>query len=194
MVKINRVKEHHLILGGARSGKSSFAEAQVISKAELNVGSTLHYVATAICFDDEMKERVQHHKNRRGHQWVEHEEPVALADKLSQFGDADVVLVDCLTLWLNNVLYELGEDATNQEVEQEIERVCAVLAKSEAQIFMVSNEVGLGVVPLGKVSRLFVDNAGRMNQAIAKICGQVTLIAAGLPLSLKDETRQVERQ
>jgi len=193
LVNINTVKKHHLVLGGARSGKSSFAEAQVVSKVNQSEGSTLHYVATAICFDEEMKERVQHHKNRRGTQWVEHEEPVALADKLSQFGSTDVVLVDCLTLWLNNVLYELGDDATNLKVEQEIEHVCEVLAKSEAQIVMVSNEVGLGVVPLGKVSRLFVDNAGRMNQAVAKICGQVTLIAAGLPLSLKDEISMVKQ-
>ncbi|MEZ9417505.1 bifunctional adenosylcobinamide kinase/adenosylcobinamide-phosphate guanylyltransferase, partial [Vibrio sp. 10N.286.49.E1] len=79
----------------------------------------------------------------------------------------DVVLIDCLTLWLNNIIFELGDDATNEQVEAVVEILVKSVEQSPAQIIMVSNEVGLGVVPLGKVSRLFVDNAGRMNQALA---------------------------
>jgi adenosylcobinamide kinase/adenosylcobinamide-phosphate guanylyltransferase len=96
-------------------------------------------------------------------------------------------LVDCLTLWLNNVIYQLGEQATNAQVESWIEELVDAIEESPANIILVSNEVGLGVVPMGQVSRLFVDNAGRMNQALAKVVKQVTFIAAGLPMVLKNE-------
>ncbi|MGF1756147.1 bifunctional adenosylcobinamide kinase/adenosylcobinamide-phosphate guanylyltransferase, partial [Vibrio makurazakiensis] len=147
----------------------------------------LHYIATAICFDDEMQQRVKHHQARRGAEWQEHEVPVQLANKLQQFNDQDVVLIDCLTLWLNNIIFELGDEATNQHVEDEVEKLAVAVEACSAQLVMVSNEVGLGVVPLGKVSRLFVDNAGRMNQVLARVCAQVTFVAAGLPMVLKNE-------
>ncbi|MFW8159917.1 bifunctional adenosylcobinamide kinase/adenosylcobinamide-phosphate guanylyltransferase, partial [Klebsiella pneumoniae] len=85
-------------------------------------------------------------------------------------------------LWLNNLIFELGDDATNEQVETVIEALVQSVEQSPAQIIIVSNEVGLGVVPLGKVSRLFVDNAGRMNQALARVVERVTLVTAGLPL------------
>ena len=179
------MNNHHLILGGARSGKSGFAEQKAIELANLSSELKLNYVATAICFDEEMKERIAHHQKRRNERWIEHEESRALEALFSGFGRHDVVLVDCLTLWLNNVIYDLGEEATNEQVELEIERLVSAINQSTAQFIMVSNEVGLGIVPMGKVSRLFVDNAGRMNQALARVVGNVTFIAAGLPMKLK---------
>ena len=98
-----------------------------------------------------------------------------------------MVLVDCLTLWLNNVIYQLGEQATNAQVESWIEELVDAVEASPANIILVSNEVGLGVVPMGQVSRLFVDNAGRMNQALAKVVKQVTFLSAGLPMVPKNE-------
>ncbi|MGF1711350.1 bifunctional adenosylcobinamide kinase/adenosylcobinamide-phosphate guanylyltransferase [Vibrio kagoshimensis] len=179
------MNNHHLILGGARSGKSGFAEQQAIELANSSNDLRLNYVATAICFDEEMKERIAHHQQRRNERWIEHEESSALDTLFSGFDHNDIVLVDCLTLWLNNVIYNLGEEATNEQVELEIERLVSSVNQSNAQFIMVSNEVGLGIVPMGKVSRLFVDNAGRMNQALARVVANVTFIAAGLPMKLK---------
>jgi adenosylcobinamide kinase/adenosylcobinamide-phosphate guanylyltransferase len=185
--QINQVSQRnsHLVLGGARSGKSSFAEQQALCSLAACSNGRLNYIATATYLDDEMRERIVHHKQRRGELWIEHEAPVELAEKLLSFGQNDVVLIDCLTLWLNNIIFELGDDATNEQVEAVVEVLVKSVEQSPAQIIMVSNEVGLGVVPLGKVSRLFVDNAGRMNQALARVVERVTLVAAGLPLSLK---------
>ncbi|ROR87729.1 adenosylcobinamide kinase /adenosylcobinamide-phosphate guanylyltransferase [Vibrio crassostreae] len=184
----------HLVLGGARSGKSSFAEQQALCALEACSNGRLHYIATATYLDDEMRERIAHHKDRRGEQWIEHEEPVELATKLQSFNQDDVVLIDCLTLWLNNIIFELGDYATNAQVEAVVEALVKSVEQSPANIIMVSNEVGLGVVPLGKVSRLFVDNAGRMNQALARVVERVTLIAAGLPLHLKPSNHSLDTQ
>ncbi|CAH6978969.1 Bifunctional adenosylcobalamin biosynthesis protein CobP [Vibrio chagasii] len=184
----------HLVLGGARSGKSSFAEQQALCAIEACSNGRLHYIATATYLDDEMRERIAHHQQRRGEQWIEHEVPVELAEKLQSFEKEDVVLIDCLTLWLNNIIFELGDDATNEQVEAVVEVLVKSVEQSQAQIIMVSNEVGLGVVPLGKVSRLFVDNAGRMNQALASVVERVTLIAAGLPLNLKPSNHSFDAQ
>ncbi|MCK6264930.1 bifunctional adenosylcobinamide kinase/adenosylcobinamide-phosphate guanylyltransferase [Vibrio sp. ZSDE26] len=177
----------HLILGGARSGKSSHAER--VAKAHYlesqYINKSLHYIATAQAFDDEMTARIKHHKEQRGDQWEEHEVPLALASALKEFGSSDVVLIDCLTLWLNNVIYHLGDNVTDEQIQQHITVLVDALAKTEATVLLVSNEVGLGVVPLGEVSRLFVDHAGWMNQKIATIASKVELIAAGLPLQLK---------
>ncbi|MCG9558070.1 bifunctional adenosylcobinamide kinase/adenosylcobinamide-phosphate guanylyltransferase [Vibrio kanaloae] len=178
-------RNSHLVLGGARSGKSSYAEQQALSALAACSNGRLHYIATATYLDDEMRERIAHHQQRRGEQWIEHEVPVELAEKLQAFNQGDVVLIDCLTLWLNNLIFELGDDATNEQVETVIEALVQSVEQSPAQIIIVSNEVGLGVVPLGKVSRLFVDNAGRMNQALARVVERVTLVTAGLPLILK---------
>lgn len=141
-----------------------------------------------------MRERIAHHQQRRDELWAEHEVPVELAEKLQSFDQDDVVLIDCLTLWLNNVIFELGDDATNEQVEAVVEVLVKSVEQSPAQIIMVSNEVGLGVVPLGKVSRLFVDNAGRMNQSLARVVERVTLIAAGLPLNLKPSIHSIHSE
>ncbi|CAM3001509.1 bifunctional adenosylcobinamide kinase/adenosylcobinamide-phosphate guanylyltransferase [Vibrio mytili] len=174
-----------LILGGARSGKSRLAEQSAQALAHTS-GATLHYVATALPFDDEMRERIAHHKKQRGAGWQEHECPRRLAALLLSLGRDDVVLVDCLTLWLNNWIFELGDDCTNEKLEVEINRLVEAASHCEASVIFVSNEVGMGVVPLGAVSRYFVDNAGRMNQRLAEVCDRVTFVAAGLPLVLKE--------
>ena len=189
-----RQRNSYLVLGGARSGKSSFAEQQALCALEACSNGRLHYIATATYLDDEMRERIAHHQQRRDELWAEHEVPVELAEKLQSFDQDDVVLIDCLTLWLNNVIFELGDDATNEQVEAVVEVLVKSVEQSPAQIIMVSNEVGLGVVPLGKVSRLFVDNAGRMNQSLARVVERVTLIAAGLPLNLKPSIHSIHSE
>ncbi|PMN54606.1 bifunctional adenosylcobinamide kinase/adenosylcobinamide-phosphate guanylyltransferase [Vibrio lentus] len=196
MNQINQASQRnsHLVFGGARSGKSSFAEQQALCALEACSNGRLNYIATATYLDDEMRERIAHHKERRGEQWIEHEVPVELAEKLQSFEKEDVVLIDCLTLWLNNIIFELGDGATNEQVEAVVEALVRSVEQSPAHIIMVSNEVGLGVVPLGKVSRLFVDNAGRMNQALARVVERVTLIAAGLPLHLKPSNQSLDTQ
>lgn len=100
-------RNSHLVLGGARSGKSSFAEQQALCALEACSNGRLNYIATATYLDDEMRERIAHHQQRRSEQWIEHEVPVELAEKLQSFEKEDVVLIDCLTLWLNNIIFEL---------------------------------------------------------------------------------------
>lgn len=165
---------HELILGGARSGKSTLAEQRAgDSKLELV------YVATATAGDNEMGQRIRHHQQRRGASWTLVEEPVALAQVLQQMQHPGrCIVVDCLTLWLSNCLH--GECW-----EQEKSQLLQVLPQLRGHIILVSNETGLGVVPMGELSRQFVDEAGFLHQRLASICQQVTLVVAGLPLALK---------
>lgn len=174
-----------LIIGGARSGKSSFAENRVSELIDASEGLTKHYVATSEPIDNEMRARIEHHRRQRGLGWREWECPLALVEQLSTFSSSDVVLIDCLTLWLNNHLFHLGDNCDDLGLMREIETLVKALAQCDAHVIVVSNEVGLGVVPMGEVSRLFVDNGGRMNQQIAKIAEKVVFVAAGLPLVLK---------
>ncbi|CCN72671.1 bifunctional adenosylcobinamide kinase/adenosylcobinamide-phosphate guanylyltransferase [Vibrio nigripulchritudo] len=173
----------HLILGGARSGKSSYAEEQ--ASAQVLSGKKLVYIATATSFDDEMAERIGIHQKRRGAKWELIETPTDLATALSQLNPGDTALVDCLTLWLNNVLFELGDNAHQDQVDGKIDELLVAISECQGNLVIVSNEVGMGIVPLGRVTRLFVDNAGWMNQKVAKISDDVTFVAAGLPLVLK---------
>ncbi|MCF7452438.1 MULTISPECIES: bifunctional adenosylcobinamide kinase/adenosylcobinamide-phosphate guanylyltransferase [Vibrio] len=174
-----------LILGGARSGKSHLAE-KTAKQLSTTSQHSLHYVATALPFDQEMRERIAHHQKQRGGEWQEYECPLHLSELLTNFANTDVVLVDCLTLWLNNWIFELGDECSNEKLEAEIEKLIQVVRGSDATLIFVSNEVGMGIVPLGAVSRYFVDNAGRMNQKLASVCHRVTFVAAGLPLVLKE--------
>ena len=164
-----------LVLGGARSGKSRFAENQATAS-----GLEVIYIATAQALDGEMRERIQHHIDSRP-PWPTVEEPIALARALvSADGVGRFLLVDCLTLWLTNLL--LAEDAV---FEREVAALMRVLPQLQAQVVLVSNEVGLGVIPMGELSRRYVDEAGRLNQRIAELADRVTFCAAGLPLTLK---------
>jgi adenosylcobinamide kinase/adenosylcobinamide-phosphate guanylyltransferase len=175
-----------LVLGGARSGKSSYAEEKVKFLHQDNAHcSSLHYVATAIAFDDEMALRIAHHQQRRGHEWIEHHIPVNLTQKLDSFNDKDVVLVDCLTVWLNNLIYNNGLELDASQLALQLDEMVERLKHTQSNIVLVANEVGFGVVPLGKETRLFVDHAGWLNQKIAKIADNVVLVVAGIPIALK---------
>lgn len=166
-----------LILGGARSGKSALAERLALASDRDVV-----YVATAQSRDDEMAERIAHHRARRPAAWRLVEEPLALAATLQAQARADrCVLVDCLTLWLSNLLGETDPSC----FERERAALLEVLPSLPGEIVLVSNEVGLGIVPLGELTRRFVDEAGRLHQAIAASCDRVLFVAAGLPLALK---------
>ncbi|MEP7184743.1 MAG: bifunctional adenosylcobinamide kinase/adenosylcobinamide-phosphate guanylyltransferase [Rhodanobacter sp.] len=166
-----------LILGGARSGKSALAERLATAS-----GREVVYIATAQPGDGEMAERIAHHRARRPAAWGCVEEPMALAATLRQRARADrCLLVDCLTLWLSNLLGEV--DGTRFHTERESFLDC--LSTIPGELVLVSNEVGLGVVPLGELSRRFVDEAGWLHQALAERCDRVIFVAAGLPLALK---------
>ncbi len=164
-----------LILGGMRSGKSRHAEALI----EAQPGACI-YVATAEAGDAEMAERIRRHRARRGPRWETVEEPLALVETLGRVaGPGRAVLVDCLTLWLSNLL-EAGRDAA-----AESERLTAALPELTGPVVLVSNEVGLGIIPDGALARAFVDHAGRLHQAVAGVAQSVQFMAAGLPVQLK---------
>ena len=166
-----------LIIGGARSGKSALAERRAIDS-----GLDVVYVATATVIgndDDEMPERIAHHRARRPAHWRTEEEPRQLAAKLGELAAPDrLLLVDCLTLWLTNLMLGHG-------LEPERGYLLEVLPKLPGRIILVSNEVGWGIVPMNELSRRFADEQGHLNQAVAAVCSKVTLVAAGLPLELK---------
>lgn len=163
-----------LVLGGARSGKSRHAERQALES-----GLRVVYLATAQALDAEMAARIAHHRARRPAGWHSVEEPLQLADALSREAAADgCVLVDCLTLWLSNVLL------ANRDTE--IGRLLETLPALPGRVILVSNEVGWGIVPENALARRFRDEQGRLNQRVAALANRVTLVAAGLPLVLKE--------
>jgi len=161
-----------LVLGGARSGKSAYAEKII---EDLGGGT---YLATSRVWDAEMAERVQIHQDRRNDLWATIEEPVHIADLIT--GTDKPMLVDCLTLWLSNLMEE------ECDILLETNKLCAALAAAKQDIVLVSNEVGLGIVPDNALARKFRDHAGRINQAVAQAADHVVFIAAGLPLTLKE--------
>lgn len=164
-----------LILGGARSGKSTYA-----SRRALATGKTPVYIATGWADDAEMTERIARHKVERGDGWLLVEEPLHLAQALLAVDRQDrAVVVDCLTLWLSNCLH-MGDWQAARD------RLLLVLPQLSADIYIVTNEVGSGIVPLGELPRRFVDESGWLHQALAQRCEQVTLVVAGLPLTLKE--------
>ncbi|GAB7563845.1 bifunctional adenosylcobinamide kinase/adenosylcobinamide-phosphate guanylyltransferase [Methylobacillus methanolivorans] len=173
--------DHHLILGGARSGKSAYAE-----KIAQESGLEVVYIATAQVYDDEFGKRVDQHQQRRPSHWQTVEVPHQLAATLQQqAAPGRCLLVDCLTLWLAQCI--CPECAPPEGVDWTHERAILLetLPGLPGKILLVSNEVGMGIVPLGEINRQFQDEAGRLNQAVAAICNKVSFIAAGLPLQLK---------
>ncbi|MGR4039461.1 bifunctional adenosylcobinamide kinase/adenosylcobinamide-phosphate guanylyltransferase [Pseudomonas sp. 910_21] len=166
-----------LILGGARSGKSRLAE-----KLATDSALEVIYIATSQPLDGEMNQRIAHHRERRPSQWGLIEEPLELARVLLQAaGTGRCLLVDCLTLWLTNLL--MLEDEQRLAIEREALLQC--VATLPGEIIFVSNETGMGVVPLGELTRRYVDEAGWLHQALAERCQRVVLTVAGLPLTLK---------
>lgn len=164
-----------LVLGGARSGKSAFAERLVC-----DTGLSRHYLATGRAWDEEMRERIARHRSDRGEGWRTHEEPVELVARLEALDDpANVILIDCLTLWVTNLMME------ERGMMQEFARLAAFVPRARAKLVLVSNEVGLGIVPENRMARDFRDHSGRLHQAIAQSAAEVYFIAAGLPLKMK---------
>jgi adenosylcobinamide kinase/adenosylcobinamide-phosphate guanylyltransferase len=178
-----------LILGGARSGKSALAE-----RLARESGRDVIYIATSRTGDGEMSARIRQHRARRPAHWHTVEEPLLLADAIGRACTAQsVVLVDCLTLWLTNLMLEgaseapaIGEFALPPVFDAQRDALLALLdAGLPGELLLVSNEVGMGIVPMGALARRFADEAGRLNQAVAARAGRVILVAAGLPLTLK---------
>lgn len=166
-----------LVLGGARSGKSNYAQQQ----AE-QTNRHIVYVATARAGDDEMRERIKRHQQQRPQHWLLVEEQISLAQVLQQQDDKQAcLLVDCLTLWLSNLLCH--DDA--ELFQHERDKLLAVLPVLKADVILVSNEVGQGIVPMGELNRRFVDEAGRLHQDLAQVCDRVVWVMAGLPQILK---------
>jgi adenosylcobinamide kinase/adenosylcobinamide-phosphate guanylyltransferase len=164
-----------LVLGGARSGKSAFAE-----KLARESGKALHYIATGRAYDDEMRDRILRHQEDRGSTWATHEEPLDLCLTLEMIDAPDrVVLVDCLTLWVTNLMME-GAD-----IRARSDELVARLPLLRSTVILVSNEVGLGIVPENRMAREFRDHAGRLHQAVAAVADEVFFVAAGLPLRMK---------
>lgn len=178
-----------LILGGARSGKSLLAEQRAAQS-----GLRVIYLATAEARDGEMRRRIDHHRARRPADWGCVEETQDLAARLQSLATPDTcILVDCLTLWLSNLLFA-GRAAAQAEAGEAIEcplfrdqtrTLIDTLPTLPGHVILVSNEVGWCIVPMHPVSRLFADEQGRLNQRVAAVCDRVTLVAAGLPLTLK---------
>ena len=163
-----------LVLGGARSGKSAYAEGLVAESGFAPV-----YLATATSGDDEMSERVRAHRERRGDAWTTIEEPLDIAQALSHHSASDnAILVDCLTLWLSNLM------TLSRDIDAETERLVSVLPSLPSPVVFVTNEVGLGIVPANDLARAFRDHAGKLHQSIACAADRVVLMVAGLPMSL----------
>jgi adenosylcobinamide kinase / adenosylcobinamide-phosphate guanylyltransferase len=165
------------ILGGARSGKTRLA----LQRAEAT-GLSRVYVATAAAWDDEMRERIAHHKAERDESWTTLEEQKALPALLKrEMQPGRVLLVDCLTLWLTNIML------ADEECHAAIDALAATIRECHGQLILVSNEVGMGIVPENAMARQFRDVQGRLNQRMGEICDEVVFVAAGLPIMLKPQ-------
>jgi adenosylcobinamide kinase/adenosylcobinamide-phosphate guanylyltransferase len=164
-----------LITGGARSGKSRYAEERA-----RRTGARLLYVATAEAGDDEMARRIDEHRKRRGEQWITVEEPVEIGRRLlEQRGKIDAAVVDCVTLWISNLLLRNGD------AEREIEALADTLTRLDYDTFFVTNEVGAGIVPDNALARRFRDLVGWTNQRLAQVADEVVLMIAGLAMNVK---------
>lgn len=175
-----------LVTGGARSGKSSFAE-----RYAAHLGKSGIYIATSQPFDEEMAERLALHRERRdesGFAWQTVEEPLEVAEYLRQYAPSsgEVVLIDCLTLWLSNWLFYYEKEADMEKrVGERIDELAEAVRTCAGTVLLVTNEVGSGIVPEYKLGRVYRDLAGRMNQRIAEVSGEVFLVTSGIPVELK---------
>lgn len=164
-----------LVLGGARSGKSRHAQ-----KLAEDASAQRTFIATAEMLDDEMSERIARHRADRGDAWKTVESPISLCAAVEQACDENhSVLVDCLTLWLSNIMH------AEMNVDEEVQRLAETIQVVSTPLIIVSNEVGMGIVPETLLGRRFRDAQGRLNQKIGQVCDRVEFVAAGLPLRLK---------
>ncbi len=167
-----------LILGGARSGKSLYAETCATES-----GLDVIYVATAQALDDEMQQRIKHHQQQRPVHWQLIEEPINLVSTLKDnANNKTCILVDCLTLWLSN---QLCSEENKIQLQENINDLINILPALPGKIIFVSNEVSMGIIPMGEINRQFVDEAGRLHQRLATVCDKVTLMVAGIPSQIK---------
>ena len=163
-----------LITGGTRSGKSSFAE-----KRTLSYGTPVLYIATAQAFDEEMENRIQLHQQRRGDEWRTISEPLAIANILTSLDRQGACLVDCLTLWLSNLIF------AEEDISKATSSLIEAIAARRDPVILVTNEVGCGIVPENALARQFRDEAGRLNQIVAEAVDEVYTCISGIPLKLK---------
>lgn len=167
-----------LILGGARSGKSHFAEVSAIDS-----GLDVLYIATAQAHDDEMQQRINHHQQQRPDHWRLIEEPINLVSVLKDNANSSTcILVDCLTLWISN---QLCSDTHKEQIEKNINELIETISNLQGKIIFVSNEVSMGIIPMGEINRQFVDETGRLHQRLATACDKVILMVAGIPSYIK---------
>lgn len=175
-----------LVTGGARSGKSDYAQHRAEELGEKRV-----YIATCPVIDTEMEVRIDKHKEARaGKNWQTVEEETDLVSAIEQYGSAEVILIDCLTLWINNLLYvsqQSQRDLAEPEIVEHCEYVLQAGRHHRGNIVLVTNEVGLGIVPDNTAARQYRDLVGRCNQTMATSADEVVLISCGLPLILKSE-------
>lgn len=170
-----------LVLGGARSGKSDYAEQQARDTKQPVV-----YIATAEAGDDEMQVRISRHQSARPEHWQTVEEPIRLAEAIKRYSTSgNCLLIDCLTLWLSNSLFDRHGALQTAIFSQQKQALLDSLSKCSGNIIMVSNELGMGGVSIHKTTRLFVDEAGRLHQDIARMSDRVVLLTAGIPQVLK---------
>lgn len=167
-----------LITGGARSGKSRIAEELVLAMGQTQ-NSPAHYIATAQAWDDEMRARIAEHQARRGTEWITHATPLDLVGALAATDGKGPRLVDCLTLWLTNLM--LGEHDWHAAAQN----LLAALPRQHSPVVFVTNEVGMGIVPENALARAFRDAAGTLNQSIAAKADEVIFAVSGLPMKVK---------
>jgi adenosyl cobinamide kinase/adenosyl cobinamide phosphate guanylyltransferase len=175
----------HLVTGGARAGKSAF----VLRQAEATGAASIAFVATAEAGDDEMAYRIARHREERSERWVTFEEPLAL-DRLLPTLPHPAIVVDCLTLWIANLMFDpravaLGIGGEDGAIEASIDRLVLALGRMEVPVWLVTNEVGLGIVPGDPISRRYRDLLGRCNQRVAAATDHVTFVVSGLPMTLR---------
>jgi len=173
------IKKNILVIGGCRSGKSS----QALKLADQFSDNRRTFIATCVPYDDEMKDRVARHQKERDNTWKTVEEPVNLHKAITEHGkSSDIILVDCITLWISNLLLKTRRI---DYILKNVEKLLNAVQKTECSVIMVSNEVGTGIVPENDLSRMFRDAAGFANQHIANVADQVTWMVAGIPVKIK---------
>ncbi len=173
------LKEIVFVIGGCRSGKSTYA----LQTAEKMPAERKIFIATCVPLDDEMKQRVARHQTTRSRSWTTVEEQLKLPEAILQNSRrADVILIDCLTLWVSNLLMQSGDE---KKIADTIPQFIDALEKATCPIVLVSNEVGTGIVPENKLARQYRDIIGRVNQAVAKTAGKVIWMVAGIPVTVK---------
>jgi adenosylcobinamide kinase/adenosylcobinamide-phosphate guanylyltransferase len=199
MSSLINIAKCELILGGQRSGKSRRAELLARQWLDSSASHKAVLIATAQPWDEEMRQRIARHQADRAERvpgMQTAEEPVALAQTLIRWSQPDtLVVVDCLTLWLTNLVmpasaadgqHDFASNSSMDLAKAPVDQFLKALSEAAGPVVLVGNEIGMGVIPMGAQVRAFVDTLGRLNQDVARICSRVTLMAAGLPLTLKD--------